>query len=100
MFTYERKRIVDLAFKYRLPAIYPHRGFVEAGGLMSYSVNPADLFHRAASYVDKILRGTKPADLPVEQPAKFELVIDLRAAQQFDLKIPSEVLMWADQLIK
>jgi putative ABC transport system substrate-binding protein len=100
MFTYYRKMIVDLAAKSRLPAIYPHRGYVEAGGLMSYAANNADLFRRAASFVDKILKGTKPADLPVEQPTKFELVINLKAAKQIGLTIPPEVLMWADQIIK
>jgi len=100
MFTYHRKVIVELASKSRLPAIYPHRGYVETGGLMSYAANPADLFHRAASYVDKILKGAKPADLPIERPTKFELVINLKTAKELDLKIPSEALMWADQLIK
>ena len=70
-----RKRIVELAAKSRLPAIYPHGEYVEAGGLMSYAPNFVDLFRRAATYVDKILKGTKPADLPVEQPTKFELII-------------------------
>jgi ABC-type uncharacterized transport system substrate-binding protein len=100
MFTYERKRIVDMAFKSRLPGIYPHRGFVEAGGLMSYAANITDLFRRAASYVDKILKGAKPADLPVEQPTKFELVINLKTARQIGVTIPPEVLMWADRVIK
>ena len=100
MFTYERKRIVDMAFKSRLPGIYPHRGFVEAGGLMSYAANITDLFRRAASYVDKILKGAKPADLPVEQPTEFEFVINLKVAEEIGLKIPPEVLMWADEVIK
>jgi len=100
MLTHHRKTIVDLASKNRLPAIYPHRGFVEAGGLMSYAPNNADLFRRAATYVDKILKGAKPASLPVERPTKFELVINLGAAKKLDVKIPSEVLMWADEVIK
>jgi putative ABC transport system substrate-binding protein len=100
MYTYHRKLIVDLASKNRLPGIYPHRGFVEAGGLMSYAANMADLFRRAASYVDKILKGANPAELPVEQPTKFELVINLKTAKQMELKIPPQVLMWADEVIK
>jgi putative ABC transport system substrate-binding protein len=89
-----------MASKSRLPGIYPHRGFVEAGGLMSYSPNMADLFRRAASYVDKILKGANPADLPVERPTKFELVINLKTARELELKIPPQVLMWADEVIK
>jgi putative ABC transport system substrate-binding protein len=100
LYTYHRKRIVDMASKSRLPGIYPHRGFVEAGGLMSYSPNMADLFRRAASYVDKILKGANPADLPVERPTKFELVINLKTARELELKIPPQVLMWADEVIK
>jgi putative ABC transport system substrate-binding protein len=100
VFTFQRKRIVDFASKSRLPAIYPHRGFVEAGGLMSYAANPADLFRRAASYVDKILKGANPADLPIEQPTKFELVINLKTAKQIGVTIPPDVLIWADQVIR
>jgi putative ABC transport system substrate-binding protein len=100
MFTYERKRIVDLASKSRLPSIYPHGGFVEVGGLMSCAANPADLFCRAASYVDKILKGANPADLPIEQPTKFELVLNLKTAKQIGITIPPDVLMWADEVIK
>jgi len=81
MFTLERKRLVDLAAKNRLPAMYTLREFVDAGGLMSYGLNMADLFRRAATYVDKILKGAKPGDLPVEQPKKFELVIN-RASRE------------------
>jgi ABC-type uncharacterized transport system substrate-binding protein len=99
-FTYYRKVIVELASKSRLPAIYPHRGYVEAGGLMSYAANNADLVRRAAYYVDKILKGAKPADLPVEQPTKFELVINLNTAKTLGLTIPSKVLMWADRVIE
>jgi putative ABC transport system substrate-binding protein len=100
LYTYHRKLIVDMASRSRLPGIYPHRGFVEAGGLMSYAANNADLFRRAASYVDKILRGANPADLPVEQPTKFELVINLKTARQIGVTIPPEVLMWASEVIK
>ncbi len=100
MFTLQRERIVNAAAKIRLPAIYPNRGFVEAGGLMSYAANNADLFRRAASFVDKILKGAKPADLPVEQPTKFELVINLKTAKQSGVTIPPDILMWADEVIK
>src|SRR5216684_4344941 len=87
MFFNERRRLVDLAAKNRLPAVYPQREFVDAGGLMAYGPNTADLFRRAATYVDKILKGAKPADLPVEQPTKFELVINLKAAKALGLTI-------------
>jgi putative ABC transport system substrate-binding protein len=100
MFTFQRERIVHAASKSRVPGMYPHRGFVEAGGLMSYAANNADLFHRAASYVDKILKGANPADLPVEQPTKFEFVMNLKTAKEMELKIPPQVLMWADEVIK
>ncbi len=96
----ERKRIADLALKDRLPVIYDDRDFVETGGLMSYGTNLADLYRRAATYVDKILKGTKPADLPVERPIKFELVISLKAAKQIGLTIPPNVLARADKVIK
>ena len=86
----ERKRIVELAGKYRLPAIYIQKEFVDEGGLMSYGADYADLFRRAAVYVDKILKGAKPADLPVQQATKFEFVINLKAAKQIGLTIPSE----------
>ena len=95
-----RTRIVDFAAKSRLPAMYGDREFVEAGGLMSYGVNIADLWGRAATYVDKILKGTKPADLPVEQPTKFEFVINLKTAKQIGLTIPPNVLARADKVIK
>jgi putative ABC transport system substrate-binding protein len=100
MFSFQRERIVSAASKSRVPGMYPHRGFVDVGGLMSYAANRADLFRRAASYVDKILRGANPADLPVEQPTKFELVINLKTARQIGVTIPQEVLMWADEVIK
>jgi putative ABC transport system substrate-binding protein len=99
-FFAERKRIVELAGKYRLPAIYPQDDFVEAGGLMSYGVDYDDLYRRAAVYVDKILKGAKPADLPVQQATKFEFVINLKAAKQIGLTIPPEVLARANKVIK
>ena len=94
------KRIVDLAIKNRLPSAWEGGEFVEAGGLLSYSANDADQFRRAATYVDKILKGAKPADLPVEQPTKFELVINLKTAKQIGLTIPQAVLYRADRVIK
>jgi ABC-type uncharacterized transport system substrate-binding protein len=95
-----RKVIVDLAAKNRLPAIYPEIRFTEAGGLMSYGPSLPDLYRRAANYVDKILKGPKLADLPVEQPTKFELVINLKTAKEIGVTIPPDVLMWADRVIK
>ena len=95
-----RKRVVELAAKSRLPAIYPTSEFVEAGGVMSYAPDLVDLYRRAATYVDKILKGRKPADLPVEQPRKFELIINLKAAKQIGLTIPQSVLYRADKVIK
>ncbi len=95
-----RKRVVDLAAKSRLPAIYPSSQFVEAGGLMSYAADFVDLYRRAATYVDKILKGAKPRDLPVEQPMKFEFVINLKTAKQIGLTIPPNVLARADKVIK
>ena len=89
-----------LAFKSRLPVIYERRTAVEAGGLMSYGVNLPDLDRRAAIYVDKILKGAKPAELPIEQPKKFELIINLKTAKQIGLKIPPSVLARADRVIK
>ena len=84
----------------RLPAIYLTREFVDAGGLMSYSANVPDLFRRAASYVDKILKGTKPSDLPVEQPTKFELAVNLRTVKAMGLTIPEAFLLRADALLE
>jgi putative tryptophan/tyrosine transport system substrate-binding protein len=100
MVVSQRAQIVELAAKNRLPGIYHNSQFSEAGGLMFYGVNVLDLDRRAATYVDKILRGPKPADLPVEQPTKFEFVINLKAAKQIGLTIPPNVLARADKVIK
>ena len=99
-FFAERKRIVELAGKYRLPAIYPRKEFVDEGGLMSYGEDPTDLYRRAAGYVDKILKGAKPADLPVQQATKFEFVINLKAAKEIGLTIPVNVLERANKVIR
>jgi len=98
--TPHRKEIAELAAKKRLPAIYSGTEYVEDGGLMSYGVSLPDLDRRAATYVDKILKGAKPADLPVEQPKKFELIINLKAAKQIDVTIPPSVLARADRVIR
>jgi len=95
-----RTQIVDFAARQSLPAIYLYSEFVDAGGLMSYAANDPAMFRRAATYVDKILKGAKPADLPVEQPKKFELIINLKAAKQIGLTIPPNVLARADRVIK
>jgi putative tryptophan/tyrosine transport system substrate-binding protein len=100
VFNSHRLKIADLASKRRLPAIYPASQYVEDGGLMSYGVNISDLDRRAAIYVDRILKGAKPADLPVEQPTKFDLVINLKAAKQIGLTIPPNVLARADKVIR
>jgi|RhiMethySRZTD1v2_1073278.scaffolds.fasta_scaffold19532_7 ABC-type uncharacterized transport system substrate-binding protein len=99
-FANYRETIVELAANIRLPAIYPQTDFVEAGGLMSYGLNAADPYRRAAVYVDKILKGAKPADLPVEQPKKFEFVVNLKTAKQIGLTIPPNVLARADRVIR
>ena len=98
-FDIERQRIVDLAAKSRLPAAYTTRSYVDSGGLMSYGPNFADLNRRAAEYVDKILKGAKPADLPVEQPTKFELFINLKAAKDLGITVPNTLLVQADDVI-
>jgi putative tryptophan/tyrosine transport system substrate-binding protein len=100
MFNTHRTQIFELANKNRLPAIYSAREYAETGGLMSYGANFPDLYRRAATYVDKILKGAKPADLPIEQPTKFEFIINLKAAKQIDLTIPPNVLARADRVIK
>ena len=100
LMTLNSKRIVELALKQQLPGIYPTRQFAEEGGLMAYGPLIGDLYRRAATYVDKILKGAKPTELPVEQPTKFELVINLKTAKQFGLTIPQSVLFRADKVIK
>ncbi len=98
--TFHSKTIVDLALKHRLPGMYPTRQFAEEGGVMAYGPLIGDLYRRAAAYVDKILKGARPADLPIEQPAKFELVINLKAARQIGLTVPPSVLARADRVIR
>jgi putative tryptophan/tyrosine transport system substrate-binding protein len=100
LFFAERKRIVELAGKYRFPAIYAEKDYVDEGGLMSYGADYGDLYRRAAVYVDKILKGAKPADLPVQQATKFEFIVNLKAAKQIGLTIPANVLERANKVIK
>jgi putative ABC transport system substrate-binding protein len=100
MFVSQREQIVALSAKSRLPAMYAHMEFMDAGGLMFYGSSLADMWRRAATYVDKILKGAKPAELPVEQPKKFELVINLKTAKQIGLTIPPNVLARADRVIR
>ncbi len=100
VFVLQRTQVADLAVKNRLPAVYGQPEYVDAGGLMFYGASITDLYWRAATYVDKILKGRKPADLPVEQPIKFELIINLKAAKQIGLTIPQSVLYRADKVIK
>jgi putative ABC transport system substrate-binding protein len=95
-----QKRIVSLALKSRVPSMYNRREFVEAGGLVSYGADEADSYRRVAYFIDRILKGAKPADLPVEQPTKFELVINLKTAKQIGLTIPQSLLYRADKVIK
>jgi putative ABC transport system substrate-binding protein len=99
-FFAERKRVVELAVKYRLPAIYPEKGYVDEGCLMSYGADYDDLYRRAAFYVDKILKGAKPADLPVQQATKFEFVINLKAAKQIGLRLSPEFLSRANRVMR
>jgi len=100
IFLHNRGRIVDFAARHRLPAVYAYRELVEAGGLMSFGPNYADMHRRAATFVDKILKGAKPADLPVEQPTKFELLINLKTAKALGLTIPPSVLLRAEEIIQ
>ena len=100
VFSSQRQALADLATKNRLPAIYPQTDYMDAGGLMFYGPSMSDLFDHAATYVDKILKGAKPADLPVEQPTKFEFVVNLKAAKQIGLTIPPNVLARADRVIR
>jgi ABC-type uncharacterized transport system substrate-binding protein len=99
-FNTQRRRLVDLAAQNRLIAVWEHRDFADTGGLMSYGPNLVDMNRRAATYIDKILKGAKPADLPVEQPTVFELVINLRTAKTLGLTIPPAVLARADEIIE
>jgi putative ABC transport system substrate-binding protein len=100
LFNDQQRQVLDFAAKNRLPAMYPASEFVEAGGLMSYGPNYTDLWRRAADFVDKILKGTKPADIPVEQPMKFEFIINLKAAKQIGVTIPPNLLVRADKVIR
>ena len=100
MFYNERTRVVELAAKSQMPTMYGHRGYVEAGGLLSYGPNFTELFRRAATFVDKILKGAKPEELPVEQPTHFALVINLKTAQALGLTLAPTVLFLADEVIK
>ncbi len=100
MLVSQRQRVADLAAKHHLPAMYPFREFVDSGGLMSYGASLQDNYRRAAIYVDKILKGAKPGDIPVEQPTKFELVINLKTAKALGITIPPELLLRADEVIR
>ena len=100
MFSNERRRLVELTARARLPAVYTSREFVEAGDLMAYGPNVAEMYRRAAGYVDRILKGAVPAELPVEQASKFELLINLRTARTLGLTIPPSLLQRADQVIE
>ena len=100
IFLGQRTRVVELAARHRLPAVYPHREFVDSGGLIAYGPNLASLFQRAATYVDKILKGAKPGDLPIEQPTGFELVLSMKTAKTLGLAIPPALLLRVDQVIE
>ena len=95
-----RRTIIERANRNRLPAAYPAREFIEAGGLIAYAVNYPDLYFRFASFIDKIFKGAKPSDLPIEQPAKFELVVNLRTARALGLTVPKSLLLQADEVIQ
>jgi putative ABC transport system substrate-binding protein len=95
-----RVKITSLAARYRLPAVYPYRFFAEVGGLLSYGVDENDNFRRAATYVDRILKGAKPSELPVQAPVKFEMVINLKAATALGLRVPPATLAHADEVIE
>jgi len=100
VFNVNRNRLVGLAARHRLPAIYEHRNFVNAGGLMSYGPDLAAMYERAARYVDRLLRGANPADLPIEQPTKFELIVNLKTAKAMDLTVPPSILLQATEVIE
>ena len=100
MFHQERTRLATLAAQYQIPAMYGHRGYVEAGGLLSHGPNFPALFRRAATFVEKILKGTKPGDLPVEQPTQFDLVLNLKTAQALGITVPPTLLFQADAVIQ
>jgi putative ABC transport system substrate-binding protein len=100
VFLHNRKRIVEFAARNRLPAVYAYRELVEAGGLMSFGPNYADMHRRAAAYVDRILKGARPGDLPIEQPTKFELLLNLKTARALGFVIPQSVLLRADDVIQ
>jgi putative ABC transport system substrate-binding protein len=99
-FAAHRKKIIELAARSRFPAMYGNTGYVDAGGLMAYAAYRLEQYRRAAEYVDKVLKGTKPSDLPVERPKKFEFVVNLKTAKQIGLAIPQWTLMKADRVIK
>jgi putative ABC transport system substrate-binding protein len=100
LFLHHRKRIMDFAVQHRLPGVHAYRELVEVGGLMSYGPSYADMHRRAATFVDKILKGANPADLPVERPVKFELVVNLKAAKALGLTLPPSILLRADEIIE
>jgi putative ABC transport system substrate-binding protein len=100
MFFAERRRLAELAVTHRLPAVSGQREYVEAGGLIAYGAKLAELFRRAAVYVDKILKGARPGDLPIEQPTKFELVVNLKTAKALGITIPQSILLQADEVIR
>jgi putative tryptophan/tyrosine transport system substrate-binding protein len=100
MFNAQKRQLVELSARHRIPTMYEHRDFVDGGGLLSYGPNLTDLYRRAALYVDKILKGANPGDLPVEQPTKFELVFNLKTAKALGLTVPPSLLARADEVIE